>query len=123
MYGEVLDLVCDTVFEEKGETYVRGKLDKILSQGKIEGRLTGLAEQYPMGGGPISDRLIEDWTKIVDSDTTETDRVIAYTVGSMWLCLSCGSGKQTADEVRQGALVSGETYLCDDCGKRIAESD
>ena len=76
-------------------------------------------ERYELVGRP--DRLIEDWQRIVDSVTTDASPVVAYTVGSLWLCLTCGSGKSTAITVRRDALVSGETYLCGDCGSRIMD--
>lgn len=64
LYREIIDMVCPDVIKEIGETGVRIKLDAILSQGKIEGRLTA----YPpeRGGLPHDDRLIEDWQRIVD---------------------------------------------------------
>lgn len=65
LYQKILDMVGDSVFEARGETYVRGVLDALLSQGKIEGRLTA-AEQNTFIFAD-NDRLIEDWQRIVDS--------------------------------------------------------
>lgn len=67
LYREVLDLVCDTVFEEKGETYVRGKLDAILSQGKIEVRMAALKQSGVSFEDATNDPLIGQWTRIVES--------------------------------------------------------
>lgn len=64
LYREILDLVGESALDEISETAVRGKLDAILAQGKIEGRLTA-AEQNTFIFAD-SDRLIEDWQKIVD---------------------------------------------------------
>lgn len=66
LYQQILDMVCENVFEEIGETGVRGKLDALLSQGKIEGRMTG----HTVHGHPVNpreDNLIEGWQRIVDS--------------------------------------------------------
>ena len=63
LYQEILDMVCETVFEEIGETGVRGVLDAILSQGKIEGRMTALHKDTTAE----DDQLIEGWKRIVNS--------------------------------------------------------
>lgn len=66
LYKEILDLVCDNVFEEIGETAVRGKLDRLLIMGKIEGRVVS----HTVHGIPVQprgDRLIEDWQRIVEA--------------------------------------------------------
>lgn len=60
LYRQILGMVRGDVLGKIGESGVRGVLDALLSQGKIEGRLSA----------PISlcgDRLIEDWQRIVDS--------------------------------------------------------
>jgi hypothetical protein len=64
LYQEIIDMVCPDVLKEKGETYVRGKLDALLALGKIEGRLSA-AEQNTFIFAD-NDRLIEDWQRIVD---------------------------------------------------------
>jgi hypothetical protein len=66
LYKEIIGLIPESVTRAVGgETVVRGKLDAILSQGKIEGRLLS----HNVHGFPVSphgDRLIEDWQRIVD---------------------------------------------------------
>lgn len=67
LYREILDLVGESALDEISETAVRGKLDAILAQGKIEGRLTAYTDGRVFGGIlPEQDRLIEDWQRIVD---------------------------------------------------------
>jgi hypothetical protein len=63
LYGEIIGLIPESVIRAVGgESVIRGKLDAIISQGKIEGRLT----VYGYGVSPEGDRLIEDWQRIVD---------------------------------------------------------
>jgi hypothetical protein len=70
LYGWVIDLIPEGVIKAVGgETVVLGKLDAILSQGKIQGRLTAYNDGKIFGGIlPEQDRLIEDWQRIVDAD-------------------------------------------------------
>lgn len=120
LYREILDLIGESALEQISETTVRGKLDALLALGKIEGRLTAYTDGRLFGGIlPDSDRLLVDWQRIVDSATTDASPVVAYTVGSLWLCLACGPDAPTTVPVRRDALLPGETYLCDVCGQRI----
>lgn len=64
LYKEIIALIPEAVLKVVSETHVRGKLDAILSMGKIEGRLTAVHPDT----GPHNDRLIEDWQRIVDAD-------------------------------------------------------
>lgn len=122
LYKEIIGLIPEAVIRAVGgETVVRGKLDAILSQGKIEGRLSGLVHD-PAVSWPDNDRLIEDWQRIVDSVTTGDSSIVAYTVGSLWLCCGCGSQAPTAEPVARYHLLRGQSYLCDQCGRRIAGS-
>lgn len=62
---ELYDKVLRMMFDEDITTaQIRGKLDAILSQGKIEGRLSAYGEGSI--SSPSHDRLIEDWQRIVD---------------------------------------------------------
>lgn len=122
LYREILDLIGESALEQISETTVRGKLDAILTLGKIGGRLTAYTDGRLFGGIlPDNDRLLIDWQRIVDSVAPDAPPVVAYTVGSLWLCLACGPDAPTAIPVRRDALMSGETYLCDTCGERIAD--
>lgn len=60
LYRQILGMVRGDVLEKIGESGVRGVLDALLSQGKIEGRLS-------TPNSLCGDRLIEDWQRIVDS--------------------------------------------------------
>lgn len=66
LYQEIIDMICPDVIKEIGETGVRIKLDAILSQGKIEGRLTAYNDGFGSWFRRENDRLIEDWQKSVD---------------------------------------------------------
>lgn len=65
LYRQIVGMVRGDVLGKIGESGVRGVLDALLSQGKIEGRLSA----YGRGAiaSPSHDRLIEDWQRIVDS--------------------------------------------------------
>lgn len=45
LYKRIIGMYPGSVMDAVGETHIRGILDAILSQGKIEGRLTALAER------------------------------------------------------------------------------
>ena len=51
---------------------------------------------------------------------TRSERVIAYTFGSMWACVSCyeRSGEE-GFPATSSDLMSGYDYVCDVCGTRI----
>jgi hypothetical protein len=68
LYDAIIDMICPDVIKEIGETPIRSKLDAILTQGKIEGRVTAYTDAgMARDGSPQGDRLIEDWQRIVDS--------------------------------------------------------
>jgi hypothetical protein len=68
LYREIIDMVCPDVLKEIGESGVRGKLDALISKGKIEGRLSAYNDGRVFGGIlPEHDRLIERWQRIVDA--------------------------------------------------------
>jgi len=68
LYDAIIVLIPETALDRIGETEVRGKLDAILSMGKIEGRLSAYTDGRIFGGSlPEQDRLIEDWQRIVGS--------------------------------------------------------
>lgn len=65
LYKKIIDLYPSALLDVVGETHVRGILDAILSQGKIEGRLSAYGKDAI--AAPNHDRLIEDWQRVVDS--------------------------------------------------------
>ena len=67
LYQQVIDLYPPEILDVVGETYVRGLLDGILSQGKIEGRMSAYSDLHHHVGAMQHDRLIEQWQCIVDS--------------------------------------------------------
>ncbi len=69
LYREILDLIGEDILDQISETTVRGKLDAILSMGKIEGRLTAYNDGYMFHASPDDDRLIDDWARIIASVT------------------------------------------------------
>lgn len=68
LYREIIALLPESVVRAVGgETVIRGKLDAILTLGKIEGRLTAYTDGRLFGGIlPDNDRLLVDWQRIVD---------------------------------------------------------
>jgi hypothetical protein len=64
LYDAILVLIPEHTIDRIGETEIRGKLDVILSMGKIEGRLSATHPDT----GPHNDRLIERWHRIVDNE-------------------------------------------------------
>lgn len=67
LYQALIVLIPEHTIDRISETAIRGKLDAILSMGKIEGRLTTYNGTAPFEGSPEDDRLIEGWQRIVDS--------------------------------------------------------
>lgn len=66
LYDAIIVLIPEHTIDRISETAIRGILDAILTQGKIEGRLLS----HTVHGFPVSphgDRLIEAWQRIVDS--------------------------------------------------------
>lgn len=65
LYKRIIGMYPGSVMDAVGETHIRGILDAILTQGKIEGRLTAAEKNEFIFAD--SDRLIEGWQRIVDS--------------------------------------------------------
>ena len=70
---ELYDLIVERITYSEdptvgfhSSTQVRRVLDQIITQGKIEGRLTALSSNIPHGSLAEDDRLIGVWQKIVD---------------------------------------------------------
>lgn len=67
LYKGIIGLIPESVLRVVGETYVRGLLDAVLSQGKIEGRMPAY-DDGSINWSPIHDGgLVEGWQRIVDS--------------------------------------------------------
>lgn len=60
-YQEIIALIPEETLKKISETTVRGKLDAILTMGKIEGRMSAPISLY-------GDRLIQDWMRIVEAE-------------------------------------------------------
>jgi hypothetical protein len=68
LYRQIIGLMPEAVLKTVSETYVRGLLDAVLAQGKIEGRLSALPSAYGEGRARgLPDGLIEGWQRVVDS--------------------------------------------------------
>lgn len=67
LYQQIIDLYPSALLDVVGETYVRNRLDAILSQGKIEGRMSAYNDGSMIHSGALADQLIEGWQRIVDS--------------------------------------------------------
>lgn len=67
LYAAIIVLIPEHTINRISETAIRGKLDAILSVGKIEGRLSAYTDGRIFGGiMPEQDGLIDDWQRIVD---------------------------------------------------------
>lgn len=64
---EIADHDAQVCQVELDETKLRGILEAIITQGKIEGRLSAYNDGRMFHASPDDDRLIEDWQTIVDS--------------------------------------------------------
>lgn len=53
LYDAIIVLIPEHTIDKIGETAIRGKLDAILSQGKIEGRLTALSDPMEPQAGHL----------------------------------------------------------------------
>lgn len=78
LYDAIIALIPEHTIDRVGETAVRGKLDAILSMGKIEGRLTALDEKLrqPVVGEVWRNRIAPDDT--VEIYAIQDDGTIAY---------------------------------------------
>lgn len=67
LYKKIIDLYPEEILDVVGETHVRGILDAILTQGKIEARVLVLQREGYSVLEIARDRLVEQWQTIVDS--------------------------------------------------------
>lgn len=68
LYAAIIVLIPEHTINQISETAIRGKLDAILSMGKIAGRLSAYIDAgfRTDGSLPPGDALIESWQRIVD---------------------------------------------------------